>query len=78
MRIGLAKPRTYRPLLRADVLFTFFFEVTPELPERFERVGEFMINRTEATRLFVRPSLSPISSAEGTRFRIMYAIVHPS
>lgn len=34
--------------------------------------GEFMIMRTELTRLGLKPSLRPISSADGTRFVITY------
>jgi len=58
--------------LRAETLFAFFFAREP--PERFERDGELMIMRTDVTRFFVRPSLSPISSAEGTRLRMMYVM----
>jgi hypothetical protein len=58
--------------LRVDILFTLFF--ARELPERFELDGELMIKRTEATRFLVRPSVLPISSAEGTRFRMVYVM----
>jgi len=44
--------------------------------ERFEVLtvnGELMISRTAATCSSLRPSLRPISSAEGTRFLMTYA-----
>jgi hypothetical protein len=46
--------------------------------ERFEVFAadaELMITRTDATRLALKPSLRPISSGEGTRFRMMYVVM---
>jgi hypothetical protein len=67
---------TYRrPLEReAELLAT-----APDLPlERFDLFavdGEVMMKRTEATRFGLKPSLRPISSAEGTGFLTTYVII---
>jgi hypothetical protein len=60
--------------LRVEILFALFF--AREVAARFEFDGELMMKRTAATRFFERPSDLPISSAEGTRLRMVY-VMHP-
>lgn len=84
-RLGCAQilPRLTYPRLLAREFERFgldFLLVTTirDLPyERFELFldGELMITRTDSTRLRLTPSRCPISSGEGTRFLMTYAVM---
>ena len=72
-----------RPLAREVERFALrflLFAPAMDLPlERFEILavdGELMISRTVATCSSLRPSLRPISSADGTRFLITYVAMN--